>query len=46
MDNVQIERIKKQEKAHVALIHAVYGTKIKELQNLIRAVEHTGKSRK
>src|SRR5207249_11287185 len=46
LDNVQIERIKKQEKAHVALIHAVYGAKIKELQNLIRAVEHTGKGRK
>jgi len=42
LDNVQIERIKKQEKAHIALIHAVYGAKIKELQNVIRAAEQTG----
>jgi anion-transporting ArsA/GET3 family ATPase len=39
VDNVLMERIRKQEKAHVALIHAVYSAKIKELQGLIRAVE-------
>ena len=42
LDNVLIERIKRQEKAHVALIHAVYNAKIKELQSLIHALEQTG----
>jgi hypothetical protein len=41
LDNVLIDRIKKQEKAHVALIHAVYSAKIKEFQNAIRALEQT-----
>jgi len=42
LDNALIDRIKKQEKAHVALIHAVYSAKIKELQNAIHVLEQTG----
>jgi len=42
LDNALIERIKRQEKAHGSLIHAVYSAKIKELQALIRAVEQSG----
>jgi hypothetical protein len=42
LDNALIDRIKKQEKAHVVLIHAVYSAKIKELQNAIHVLEQTG----
>jgi len=40
LDKGVIDQIKKQEKAQVALIRLLYKAKIKELQNLIHALEH------
>jgi hypothetical protein len=43
LDKELIDKIKKQEKGQVALIRAIYDAKIKELRNLITALEHKGK---
>jgi hypothetical protein len=42
LDKEVIAKIKKQEKAQVTLIRALYSAKIRELQSLVRALEKKG----
>jgi hypothetical protein len=42
LDKEVIDKIKKQEKAQLALVRAIFKAKIKELQNIIHALEQTG----